>query len=180
MPDSEAPSGHALPGDLSHIKRLLQMWSNEEQIPPGRLQQRLGVFVVAGMFDALRDEQGHHRLILKGGGAMELRFGSQSRESRDLDAVFRGNLADAHDLVRGALEHGWNGFTGQVSPPELIRVPGIRIQPLVRTRRRPTGQHRLGRYSTGGGNADPVASGSSVPLGSLPDRAEAPRLHRSA
>jgi hypothetical protein len=119
-----------LPGNLSHIERLLKVWATEEHVTEGRLRRRLAVFVVAAMFDGLRDEDGNHRFIVKGGSALELRFGARARSSRDLDAVYRGNLDEAHDLIEGVLREGWNGFGGRATAPERIAVPGIRHQPV--------------------------------------------------
>ncbi len=131
----------APPGDVAHLKRLIEAWapSNPESFTEpsqarrstqGRLRRLIGVTVIAGALDGLRSDDGLPRFGIKGGSAMEIRFGFSARASRDLDAAFRGDLADALELIEEALEGGWNGFTGVLGSPEEITRAKVTPAPL--------------------------------------------------
>lgn len=129
-----------LPGDLSHLNRLIDACSvdepeSDDDIHPERRttqwrrRRLVGVVAFAGMLDGLRDAQGNPRIGFKGGAALELRFGFSARSSSDLDAVFRGELDEAMTLIEGALESGWNGFTGSLGLVEEITRAQLPVNP---------------------------------------------------
>lgn len=131
---------HSLPGDLGHLNRLIEAWGDEEPETEGvphpkrqttqkRRRRLVGVMAFAGAIDGLRDEDGVPRIAFKGGTALELRFGFRARTSQDLDAVFRGELDEALSLIEGALEAGWNGFTGSLGPVEEITRAQLPVNP---------------------------------------------------
>lgn len=135
-----------LPGDVNHLNRLLTRWAaGEGDSPPampGRLRRLVGVVVIAAALDGLRDADGVERIGFKGGSALELRFGTRARASKDLDAAFRGMVAEALVLAGDALSAGWNGFTAVLGPrQEIIRAgvtpPPVRVDVKVRYRGRP-------------------------------------------
>ncbi len=116
-------------GSLQGLERWLTEWSAKEGITAGRLRRRVGVLAVAAMLDSCRDATGEHFFQVKGGSALELRFGAQARTSKDLDALYRGVLADAPDLIAAALAAGWSGFAGRVTRTDTIRT-GQPVEPL--------------------------------------------------
>jgi hypothetical protein len=124
------------PGDLSHLNRLLQTWSDvsaarsEHPAPAVRLRRLVGVIVVAAMLDGLQGEDGVERIGFKGGSALELRFGLRARTSKDLDAAYRGELEEGLKIIRDRLAHGWNGFSAVVTDPEQITRAAINPPPL--------------------------------------------------
>lgn len=124
------------PGDISHLSRLLGEWSRamfEEagvSAAEGRLRRLVGVTVVSRMLDGLPDDRDVERIGFKGGSALELRFGFRARASKDLDAAYRGELAEGLDLIRDRLAQGWNGFTAVVDEPEDVIRAGITPPPL--------------------------------------------------
>lgn len=123
------------PGDLSHLNRLLQTWSDDaaesgEPAATARLRRLVGVTVIVAMLDGLRDEHDVERIGFKGGAALELRFGLRARTSKDLDAAYRGELEEGIDLIRDRFAQGWSGFTASVTEPERITRPGIQPPPL--------------------------------------------------
>ena len=117
------------PGDKNHLERLLDAWakSNDVDQPAtaGRLRRLVGVTVVAATLDGLRDDDGIERIGFKGGSALELRFGFRARASKDLDGAYRGEIDEGLQLIRDALDRGWNQFTGTLTDPELITRAGI-------------------------------------------------------
>lgn len=118
------------PGDRSHLERWLSEWAGAEGVTAGRLRRRVAVLVVSAMLDNQRDEEGRHRFVVKGGAALELRFGARARTSKDLDAVYRGVLDDAAGVVADAVAAPWNGFTGRVTRLGRIDAPGPVVPPV--------------------------------------------------
>lgn len=125
-----------LPGDLSHLNRLIDAWARSEDagegkpVVGGRIRRLVGVLAIAGALDGLKDEAGGERIGYKGGSALELRFGFQARASKDLDAAYRGELQEALSLIRARLEAGWNNFTGVISDEEEVTRAGISPPPM--------------------------------------------------
>ncbi len=124
------------PGDLAHLNRLLQAWSDVSAAragPPApavRLRRLVGVILVAAMLDGLQDEDGIERIGFKGGSALELRFGLRARTSKDLDAAYRGELEEGLRLIGDRLAGGWNGFTAVLTDPEQVTRAGIDPPPM--------------------------------------------------
>jgi hypothetical protein len=59
-----------LPGNLSHLQRLIGKWASDVEGAPvsvGRLQRLVGVSVIAAMLDGLRTTDGVEQLAFKGG-----------------------------------------------------------------------------------------------------------------
>ena len=89
--------------------RALERWildkSHEDGIAVGRARRALSFMVVSAVLARLIDDGGHPLFVLKGGVAMELRFGIRARASKDYDAVYRAELA----TLEGALEQARSG-----------------------------------------------------------------------
>lgn len=132
-----------LPGDVNHINRLLTKWANDAGgVTAGRLRRLVGVVVIAAALGGLRDEDGVERIGFKGGSALELRFGTRARASKDLDAAYRGVLDEGLDLIRQALDVEWNGFSAMLGPRQpILRAgvtpPPVRVDVKLRYRGRP-------------------------------------------
>lgn len=118
------------PADRSHLQRWLTEWAGAEGVTAGRLQRRVSVLVVSAMLDHLRDDAGNHRFVAKGGAALEMRFGSRARTSKDFDTVYSGVLDDAVAEVDAAVAMEWNGFVGRVIRVGRVEVPGLQVQPV--------------------------------------------------
>lgn len=123
------------PGDLSHLERLIDRWSkadSEDRVPAGRLRRLVGVSVLAAMLEGLAVD-GTARLAFKGGAALELRFGSRARASRDVDAVVSVSIDERsarspHGLRSGGKAspvvspNGWRSLAPVLSrPPSVAR-----------------------------------------------------------
>lgn len=64
--------------------------------------------------------------VAKGGGALQLRFGSEGmRVTHDFDAAHRGRLDEFLAALGEGLRGGWNGFTGVVVPGRPARPKGV-------------------------------------------------------
>ncbi len=84
---------------------------------------------IAAMLDGLPGEDGRARLVIKGGGGLQLRLGARARTTSDLDTAFRGDIIEARDLLRSALIRGWSGFEGVLSDEVEITRAGITPPP---------------------------------------------------
>lgn len=62
---------------------------------------------------------------VKGGSAMALRYGSDTRFTRDLDAARTGELAAFRADFEERLREGWSGFTGRLVEQEAPKPAGI-------------------------------------------------------
>ena len=121
-----------LPGDRTHLARLLDAWARdtEEPVTSGRLRRLVGVTAIIQMLDGLKDEAGQERIAFKGGAALELRFGFRARASNDLDGAYRGEVSEAIGLIDEGVRRGWSGFTGRTSEGEPITGTGLAVAPV--------------------------------------------------
>ncbi len=121
-----------LPGDRTHLARLLDAWARdtEEPVTSGRLRRLVGVTAIIQMLDGLKDEAGQERIAFKGGAALELRFGFRARASNDLDGAYRGEVSEAIGLIDEGVRRGWSGFTGRTSEGEPIVGTGLAVAPV--------------------------------------------------
>lgn len=118
------------PSNLRALRDRLTAAAKREGVVFGRLQQHVGVLVVTQFMASLTDEHGEPLLLVKGGASLELRRGiPESRTSKDLDAVIRGDIETVHDRLVEAGADGWEGFTAVFTPPAEFEVPGLIAHP---------------------------------------------------
>ncbi|MGC1207250.1 MAG: nucleotidyl transferase AbiEii/AbiGii toxin family protein [Ornithinimicrobium sp.] len=116
----------APPSNLRSLRDRLTQAAKREGIVFGRLQQHVAVLVVTQFMSALTDDQGNPVLLVKGGASLELRQGiPSSRTSKDLDAVTRANMVEAHENLADAGAAGWEGFTAVFTPPVEFAVASL-------------------------------------------------------
>ncbi len=119
-----------IPGDRQHLERLIDVWVREGSgLGQSRLRRLLGFTAIAAMLDGLPGEDGRARLVIKGGGGLQLRLGARARTTSDLDTAFRGDIIEARDLLRSTLIRGWSGFEGVLSDEVEITRAGITPPP---------------------------------------------------
>jgi hypothetical protein len=61
--------------------------------------------------------------VVKGGSALELRYESRARATRDIDLEFTGALDETHEVVAACVGAGWSGFGGRVLDPQPLSIP---------------------------------------------------------
>ncbi|MFT4166925.1 MAG: nucleotidyl transferase AbiEii/AbiGii toxin family protein [Microlunatus sp.] len=114
------------PTNLRALRDRLTAVAKRENVVFGRLQQHVGVLVATQFLSGVTDNQGDPMLLVKGGVSLELRRGiAESRTSKDLDAVIRGDIEAVHDQLTEAGDLGWEGFTARFTPPAAFEVPGL-------------------------------------------------------
>ena len=119
------------PGDLSHLRRLIDTWARSDTAPAGsvkRLNRLIAITALASIFDGLHRDGADH-LAFKGGASMEFRFGAQARSSRDVDAVIDVTFDDAFTEISQRLTAGWHGFTGTLGERTEITRAGSNPAP---------------------------------------------------
>lgn len=119
------------PGDLSHLERLLRAWVDEtNEQTAARARTLVAVTVVAQMLDGLRDSDGKHLFVFKGGAGLQMRFGIRARATKDLDAAYREDMDLMVEQVTDAVAEGWSGFGGRITNVEPITRAGVSPAPI--------------------------------------------------
>lgn len=120
LPPRERP-----PHNVNVLSRWLTETSDQTGIAAGRLRRWVGFMVIAAMLDNVRRETDDQPLFLiKGGVAMELRFDTGARATKDLDMTFRDQIEAASEYLDLALRNGHGDFTATRTELETIRETG--------------------------------------------------------
>lgn len=117
----------ARPGSLSVLQRRISTAARARQQTTSRLQVTVAQVVVAQLLPGG---------AVKGGAGLKLRLGdSFARDSRDLDTAVREDVDAFVTGLAGALETGWDDFTGHIvpeAPPTPVGVPvGYVMRPFT-------------------------------------------------
>jgi hypothetical protein len=124
-----AESVKRLPGDVSHLQRLIGRHAADRRMPPARLQRWLNAMILTAVLDRVRDEDGEPVFLLKGGVAMELRLQLRARATGDYDAAFRARAEEVIDRLDEALAQPWNNFNLTRDVPERIpNTKAVRVR----------------------------------------------------
>jgi nucleotidyltransferase AbiEii toxin of type IV toxin-antitoxin system len=136
---TELPRKDKPPHNVNVLGRWLTEASQLSGIAAGRLRRWLGFMVVAAMLgNARRVEDGQPLFLIKGGVAMELRFGSGARATRDLDAALRAPIDTLADHLHSALRAGFGEFTATRTEIDRIRDTGaVRCSIRISYRNKP-------------------------------------------
>lgn len=111
------------PGNVQSLQRWITEWAADSSESVARIQRRIALIVVAAMLDSARDTTGQPLFAVKGGSALELRYGPAARASRDIDLAFRGTVSQIHRTLTTAAASGWSGFHGRVLDPQELSIP---------------------------------------------------------
>jgi hypothetical protein len=114
-----------LPGNRSHLQRLISDHAEERGMPPARLQRWLNAMIVTAVLDRVRDEDSEPIFLLKGGVAMELRLQLRARATKDYDSTFRARTDEVLDRLDEALAQPWHDFTLTRDAPEVIENTNV-------------------------------------------------------
>jgi len=109
--------------DVRGLQRWISQWANAASETQARIQRRIALVAIAAMLDNARDPNGESMFIVKGGSALELRYESRARATRDIDLEFTGMLDDIHEQVSECVDAGWSGFSGRVLDPQPLSIP---------------------------------------------------------
>ena len=110
-------------GDVRGLQRWISEWANATSETQARVQRRIALVAVAAMLGSGPDDHTEPLFVIKGGSALELRYGSKARASRDIDVEFRGLVGDIYRAVTELIDAGWSGFSGRVLDPQPLSIP---------------------------------------------------------
>jgi Nucleotidyl transferase AbiEii toxin, Type IV TA system len=110
-------------GDVRGLQRWISEWATATSETQARVQRRIALIAVAAMLGSGQDDQAEPLFVIKGGSALELRYGSKARASRDIDVEFRGLANDIRRTVTELINIGWSGFSGRVLDPQPLSIP---------------------------------------------------------
>lgn len=109
--------------DVRGLQRWISEWATDTSETQARLQRRIALIAIAAMLDKAQDAHGAARFVVKGGSALELRYESEARASRDIDLEFSGLIEEIHSAVTACIDVGWVGFSGRVLDPQPLSIP---------------------------------------------------------
>ncbi len=105
-----------------------------DSVQKNRLRRGVSYMVVAAVLGQLRDDDGSPLFILKGGVAMQLRFGFRARLSQDYDAAFRRKIEELETVLADMPNHPLGDFLVRpVGKPEPLGPTGAFRQTLKLT-----------------------------------------------
>lgn len=87
------------PRDVRVLDRWIRDLAENNDTAANRTRRSLSYVVVAAALAQLREDDGTPLFVLKGGVAMQLRFGSRARLSNDYDAAFRRKIVEHLEAV---------------------------------------------------------------------------------
>lgn len=100
------------PAARSHLERLIGHYAGLTGVAPDRIRRWVSVMVLLGALDRVGEEE-MPRFVLKGGIAIELRFRTDARATKDVDLVFFGNPQVLEDDLDAALDCDYSQFAFQ-------------------------------------------------------------------
>jgi hypothetical protein len=99
------------PANLSDLQRRIDRYRRDAQLAPDRLHQRISSELLFGVLSEATAKNVIPMFLLKGGMAMELRFGLLARASGDVDIGIVSPSGDLVSALDRALSVGFAGFT---------------------------------------------------------------------
>src|SRR5665811_335485 len=91
------------PAARGHLERLIGHYAELTGVAPDRVRRWVSVMVLLGALDRVGEEE-MPRFLLKGGIAIELRFGADARATKDVDLVFFGDPQVLEDDLDAAFD----------------------------------------------------------------------------
>lgn len=115
------------PGSVQGLQRWIGEWAADSSESAARIQRRIALIAIAAMLDNARDTTGERLFAVKGGSALEIRYGAAARASRDIDLDYRGVISDVHGVLTELAMSGWSGFEARVLDPQPLAIPWTNI-----------------------------------------------------
>ena len=117
------------PANRNALETWISQKAREDGIAANRLRRGISFMVVAAVLARFVDEEGFPLFLLKGGVAMEIRLGLQSRTSKDYDTAFRQAIERVTEVLAEAETHVHGDFrltAGKavpIGPTGAVRIP---------------------------------------------------------
>jgi hypothetical protein len=124
LPDRGKP-----PGSKRHLDTWVQQAQPKTGVAVGRLGWVVASSVVVAALQRAVGPDGHPRFLLKGGAYLELRLGLETRATKDVDVLFRGNFDDFMDVLDTTLHDPWGALELQRTAVKTIENARRVIKP---------------------------------------------------
>ncbi|MFE4950591.1 nucleotidyl transferase AbiEii/AbiGii toxin family protein [Leifsonia sp. NPDC056665] len=95
----------------------------------GRLSWQIASTIVVAALQRVSDPELGTLFLLKGGAFLERRLSLTARATKDVDAMFRGEVDDFVEKLDEAIREPWGPFTLRRTEIEMIEVPARRAKP---------------------------------------------------
>ena len=99
------------PTNLRTLLSIVGQYAREKGVAPGRVQRWISFSILGGALERVRLYDGGPAFIVKGGVAIERRLDSQTRATKDFDAVFQDKPGDLLPALDQAFAEPYGNFT---------------------------------------------------------------------
>lgn len=141
------------PQPIEKLEKRLARIAREQGLDQERLRRWVSFLALCGVLERAMSEGILGAYYLKGGVALELRFATRARATKDLDLGLEGHRSGRLELLRRSLDLGFDEFTFRVKAQTRDMEPAdaVRVQVAVsyRTRAWQTVEVDLGAASGG-------------------------------
>jgi hypothetical protein len=135
-PLTPEPKNIKAPPNINNLRSRINQYAREHGLGVDRVQQRVFTEIIIGLLDRAEKQRAIPGYLIKGGMALELRFGMRARASGDLDVAFQGE--NALQRLDDALVVGFGDFTFERRPDtiylENAKTHRVRVKILYMNR----------------------------------------------
>ena len=126
------------PQQVERLEKRLARVAREQGLDQERLRRWVSFLALCGVLERAMGEGILGSYYLKGGVALELRFATRARATRDLDLGLEGPRANRLDMLRRSLELGFDDFTFRVKAQtrDMEQADTVRVNVAVSYRTR--------------------------------------------
>jgi hypothetical protein len=103
------------------LGRSVEKLAESEGLAVRRVRRRIATIALIQLFNVARDQGRLPPFMVKGGRALEFRFGSLARSSRDVDVVVAAAKDEILDIAIAVLRDEWSGFNFVVATAPQAR-----------------------------------------------------------
>ena len=123
---------------MERLEKRLARVAREQGLDQERLRRWVSFLALCGVLEKALSERILDSYYLKGGVALELRFATRARATKDLDLGLEGARANRPELLRRALELGFDDFTFRVKAQtrDMEQADTVRVNVAVQYRTR--------------------------------------------
>lgn len=123
---------------IERLDKRLARVAREQGLDQERLRRWVSFLALCGVLEKALSEGILNSYYLKGGVALELRFATRARATKDLDLGLEGARTNRLDLLRRALERGFDDFTFRVKAQtrDMAQADTVRVNVAVQYRTR--------------------------------------------
>ncbi|MEZ5398374.1 MAG: nucleotidyl transferase AbiEii/AbiGii toxin family protein [Bryobacteraceae bacterium] len=126
------------PQPAEKLEKRLARIAREQGLDQERLRRWVSFLALCGVLERAMSEGVFGAYYLKGGVALELRFATRARATKDLDLGLEGSRTGRLDLLRRSLELGFDEFAFRVKAQtrDMEQADTVRVQVAVSYRTR--------------------------------------------